>query len=180
MTSGVIVLAIALVFATAGWQSSWPTRVRLGLVAITGLLLVLAAGLALWDRAGAPDTRSLAVALAALLAVAGGGPLTMSVLRLVDGDRPSSDPDSVEGAGRTLQGGVWIGVLERVAVYATLVAGWPEGLAVVLALKGVARYPEIRGSETVGAQHGVAERFIIGTFVSVLWAAACAGIALTW
>jgi len=25
--------------------------------------------------------------------------------------------------------------------------------------------------------HGVAERFIIGTFVSVLWAVACAGVA---
>ena len=53
---------------------------------------------------------------------------------------------------------------------AALVAGWPEGTAVVLALKGLGRYPELRNAGT-GA---VAERFIIGTFASVLWAAACA------
>ena len=40
----------------------------------------------------------------------------------------------------------------------------------MLALKGLGRYPELRNAGT-GA---VAERFIIGTFTSVLWAAACA------
>jgi len=68
-----------------------------------------------------------------------------------------------------LRGGAWIGTLERIAVTATLIAGWPEGLAVVLAVKGLARYPELRSP---GA--GASERFIIGTFTSVLWAAACA------
>ena len=77
-------------------------------------------------------------------------------------------------AGEVLRGGAWIGALERAAVFATLVAGWPEGLAVVLALKGLGRYPELR-TETPGA----AERFIIGTFTSVLWAVACAGAVLT-
>jgi hypothetical protein len=64
-------------------------------------------------------------------------------------------------------------------VFATLAAGWPEGLAVVLALKGLGRYSELRGG-TAGAAGlpatgGVAERFIIGTFSSVLWACAVAG-----
>ena len=39
------------------------------------------------------------------------------------------------------------------------------------ALEG--RYPELRNQEDTGA----AERFIIGTFTSVLWAVACAGLA---
>ena len=56
----------------------------------------------------------------------------------------------------------------------TLIAGWGPGLAIVLAVKGLGRYPELRNQEDTGA----AERFIIGTFASVLWAAACAGLAV--
>jgi hypothetical protein len=42
-------------------------------------------------------------------------------------------------------------------------------MAVVLAVKGVGRYPELR-------HPGATERFIIGTLTSVLWAAAAAGV----
>ena len=73
-----------------------------------------------------------------------------------------------------LRGGAWIGALERLAVYVALVAGWAPGLAIVLAVKGLGRYPELRNQEDTGA----AERFIIGTFTSVLWAVACAGLAV--
>lgn len=71
-----------------------------------------------------------------------------------------------------LRGGAWIGLLERLAVAATLLGSWPEGLAVVLAVKGLARYSELK------RPNGAAERFIIGTFSSVLWASACAGVAV--
>uniref|UniRef100_UPI0035E44C6C hypothetical protein n=1 Tax=Phytoactinopolyspora halotolerans TaxID=1981512 RepID=UPI0035E44C6C len=77
------------------------------------------------------------------------------------GYRAVSNPD-------TLRGGATIGVLERAAVVATLLAGWPEGLALILAVKGLARYPELR-------KPAAPERFIIGTFASILWAAAVAG-----
>jgi hypothetical protein len=59
-------------------------------------------------------------------------------------------------------------------VYAALVAGWAPGLAIVLAVKGLGRYPELRNQEDTGA----AERFIIGTFTSVLWAVACTALVL--
>ena len=86
-------------------------------------------------------------------------------------DPGSGDPDDdVPIGSRPLRGGRVIGVLERVAVVGALVAGWPEGIAVVLAVKGLARYPEIRD------QHA-GEQFIIGTFASVLWAVAAAGVA---
>ncbi len=99
-------------------------------------------------------------------------------------DRGSSRADTMERAGEVLRGGAWIGAFERAAVFAALAAGWPEGLAVVLALKGLGRYSELRGDarrggrgvlRRPGASGGVAERFIIGTFASVLWACACAG-----
>ncbi len=62
-----------------------------------------------------------------------------------------------------------IGLLERAAVAAAILAGWPEGIAVVLAVKGLARYPELREPQA-------SEQFIIGTFTSVLWAIAVCGV----
>jgi F0F1-type ATP synthase membrane subunit c/vacuolar-type H+-ATPase subunit K len=91
---------------------------------------------------------------------------------LVDGEAPDSGAGSIEAAARQLRGGAWIGVLERLAIYATLLAGYPEGIAVALAVKGLARYPELKSTST-----GTAERFIIGTFTSVLLAAGAAGLA---
>jgi hypothetical protein len=61
--------------------------------------------------------------------------------------------------------------MERLAVLGSLLVGSVEGVAIVLAVKGLGRYPDLRGP-------GAAERFIIGTFASVLWACGCAGVGL--
>jgi hypothetical protein len=158
----------------AGW--AWTRAGSRVWTPVALVLLVLALG---WAGAGDPvldggAARTVLVGLATSLAVAGGGPVTTLVFAVVDrGDRDDAAPgDDLEAAGALLRGGAWIGALERGAVAATLVAGWPEGLAVVLALKGLGRYPELRNAGT-GA---VAERFIIGTFTSVLWAATCAAV----
>lgn len=76
-----------------------------------------------------------------------------------DGDRPEA----------VLRGGAWIGYLERAAVAATVLAGFPEGIALVLAVKGVGRYAELR-------ETNAPEAFIIGTLASMLWATAAAGV----
>ena len=61
---------------------------------------------------------------------------------------------------------------------ATLLASFPEGLALVLAVKGVGRYPELRDAGSGGrASADAPEEFIIGTLASLLWAAAAAGTA---
>lgn len=124
-----------------------------------------------------------AIALLALVAGFAGAPLVGCVLRLVDraeagrpelpGWRDDERPEGVVAAAARLRGGTWIGILERLAVFATLVAGFPAGIAVVVAIKGLARYPELQNTTSDAAQ-----RFIIGTFASVLFAAACAGIAV--
>jgi hypothetical protein len=119
----------------------------------------------------------LAIALLGVLAVAGGGLVTTAVFHQVDRRDDAArgdDSESVEAASEILRGGAWIGVLERAAVYAAIVSGWPEGIAVVLAVKGLARYPELQA----GAASAAAERFIIGTFVSTLFACGCAGLAV--
>lgn len=79
-------------------------------------------------------------------------------------------------AQRELPGGRWIGMLERVAIYACLVAGFPSGMAIVLAVKGLGRYAELKTASDSGVSRK-GELFIIGTFFSVLWAALWAGVA---
>ena len=81
-----------------------------------------------------------------------------------------SAPDLAGGplgveARDALRGGTWIGILERLAIAATLVAGHPGGIAYVIAIKGLGRYPELRENP------GASERFVIGTLASMLWAA---------
>ncbi|MBB1483962.1 hypothetical protein H5392_08830 [Tessaracoccus sp. MC1865] len=79
-------------------------------------------------------------------------------------------------AQQELPGGRWVGILERIAVYCCLVAGFPEGIAIVLAVKGLGRYADLKTTSASGASRK-GELFIIGTFASVLWAALWAGIA---
>ena len=173
----VVLLLGGCTAAGTAWRTPAGSRLQLGL--LTGLLGCL--GLLWWLDLGAdrlPLQHGAAITLLGVLAVAGGGPLCSATLWLVDrGERDDQAPEVADGtvlsASAVLRGGAWIGSLERAAVFATLVAGWPEGLALVLAVKGLGRYPELRSPAT-----GAAERFIIGTFVSVLWACACAGPAL--
>jgi hypothetical protein len=185
MTATVVVLvALLTVVTVAAWVLPRPLPARAWAFATFALLVVLGLLGVLAGPGGELDgllSRSVLVDLF-LVAVLGGGPVAATVLWLVD--RGSSRPDTLDRAGEVLRGGAWIGVFERCAVYAALASGWPEGLAVVLALKGLGRYSELKaggagdGSPPTG---GVAERFIIGTFASVLWASACAGtfLALT-
>lgn len=116
------------------------------------------------------------VALVGYLQMLLGGLIVKLVFRVAD-QRAANQTGSegsglIRAAGSQLRGGAWIGALERIAVYATLLAGFPEGIAIVLGIKGLARYPELQAPST-----GAAERFIIGTFTSVLIAAGAAGLA---
>ena len=117
----------------------------------------------------------LVVAACGAVATFGGSPVVTLLFRRVDGARDDADEEQapgVQAAAASLRGGHWIGVLERLAIFATVLAGFAEGVAVVLAVKGLARYPELRATTP-----GAAERFIIGTLSSALFAAAFAGLA---
>ena len=125
--------------------------------------------------------KALVIAVVGAVATLAGSPLVRQVLRRADEPRrvPADDadgepaqPPGIQAASAQLRGGHWIGLLERIAVYASILSGFAEGIAVVLAIKGLARYPDLKATTT-----GAAERFIIGTFSSVLFAAACAGLA---
>jgi hypothetical protein len=78
------------------------------------------------------------------------------------------EPGGEASATRILRGGAIIGVLERLAVCLAILAGQPVAIAYVVAIKGLGRFAELK--ETPVA----AERFIIGTLASMLWAAGVA------
>ena len=73
-------------------------------------------------------------------------------------------------AQRILRGGAIIGVLERLGVCLAILTGQPVAIAYIVAIKGLGRFAELK--ETPVA----AERFIIGTLTSMLWAAGIAAI----
>ncbi len=162
MTAAIGFAVVALLQGGA-WVRGGP-RWRALLVAAAALTLGVTA---LTVAVGSGGEEVVLTAALAVVAAASGGPLLAAVLTLVP-----APPTPPSGQPEPLRGGATIGVLERTAVCTTLLLGWPEGLAVALAVKGLARYPELRSAI------GSSERFIVGTFASVLWAAACAGTAL--
>jgi len=156
-----------------------------------GVALLLAA----LPLGAAPVAFTVVIGLAALaLAVIGGGPAAVLALQLAtknsvapgshggilvgtETSPDTADANNVAAADgaptppaavhEVLRGGLTIGVLERLAVAGAILAGFPEALAVVVAIKGVGRFTELASSEA-------RERFIIGTFASLIWACACA------
>lgn len=81
------------------------------------------------------------------------------------GEEPPSgtmNPEAVD----ILRGGAWLGVLERLAITGSLMAGYPYGIAIVVAIKGLGRYAELRD------QPVASERFVVGTLASLIWSVA--------
>jgi len=88
-------------------------------------------------------------------------------------DAPSSGASAVTAPApsqRILRGGAIIGVLERLGVCLAILTGQPVAIAYIVAIKGLGRFAELK--ETPVA----AERFIIGTLTSMLWAAGTAAV----
>lgn len=137
-----------------------------------------------------PDWIPIAIVVtASLLASAAlGSPIASLVLRSAQVPEPptvevtgdSRQPvmrrrdDPAPQVREVLRGGMWIGILERLGLTAAILAGRFGLAAVVVAIKALGRYPEIRENPAVS------ERFIIGTLASLLVAGACgaAGLAV--
>ena len=184
---GLLVITMAsLVLAILAFRLGKQPFVIASAATLGGALLL--ASLPVGD---APVAFSVVIALAALvLAVIGGGPAAVLALHLATKDSVApgshggilvgSDTTPAAAAGtdaptdatapaavhEVLRGGLTIGILERLAVAGAILAGFPEALAVVVAIKGVGRFTELASSEA-------RERFIIGTFASLIWACAC-------
>ncbi|HEY8590792.1 MAG TPA: hypothetical protein VIL55_14700 [Naasia sp.] len=167
----VLVAAAAAVLSVLAWRRSGPQLVFSAAGAVLAALLL--AAVPTGDLGFAVS--ALLTVLALVAAIAGGGPAATLALRLaIRGGQVEGSHGGIlirGGAEEVLRGGTAIGLLERAAVAGVILAGFPEGLAVVIAIKGVGRFTELDEAAT-------RERFIIGTFTSFIWAAACAGIAI--
>lgn len=148
---------------------------------VAGVLVVLCLLAVTVSPVNVPLLLGLAIALlGTALAVLGGNPITRRILdvashgRVEEGDnggillRAPSLPGAVAGEGsgavrEVMRGGTTIGYLERVAVVLGIIAGFPEAIAVVVALKVIGRFSELASAEA-------RERFIIGTLASLVWA----------
>lgn len=101
----------------------------------------------------------------------GGLAVVPMVLRLADRKREGArSPEAVS----SLRGGLWIGLLERLAITGSIAAGFEVGVGVVVAIKGLGRYPELK-------EHPAAsERFVVGTLASFVWSALWGFVALAF
>lgn len=126
------------------------------------------------------------VVVALAISVWAGGRITTLVLHRAshspDAARPRSDDDCASGsplevaspvsnasaaeddvaAEAPLRGGRWIGRIERFAATLAFLAGYPAAIAIIVAIKGLGRYPEIRKSPRAS------EKFVIGTLTSLV------------
>jgi hypothetical protein len=175
-----LVLGAALVLVVLSTQRprEIPLLIAGGLIVLT-LVVVVVLPFEI-HAIGAIAIAMLGVALAAV----GGSPVTRRVLeaathgRVLEGDNGGIllRPAAVEGivpddapAREVLRGGTTIGYLERLGVALAIVVGFPEAIAVVVAIKGIGRFSELASAEA-------RERFIIGTLASLLWACVVAGV----
>ncbi|MEV0946656.1 hypothetical protein [Rhodococcus sp. NPDC049939] len=144
------------------WVSQWAAPITAG----TALAIAAIAAASTTPVTGFALGATLVLAVTA--AATGGGPLVLAAFRIARRQPDAGTESAPAPASGPLRGGRVIGLLERAAVAAAVLAGWPEGIAIVLAVKGLARYPELR-------EPHASEQFIIGTFTSVLWAVAVCG-----
>jgi hypothetical protein len=166
----VVALCAALVLVSVALRR--PSNVPLLIAACLVVVSVMVVAIAPFN---VPLLVGLLIAvLGTALGVLGGNPITRRVLDIATGgevregirggimvyDSRSADTDRMQ---EVLRGGTVIGYLERLAVVASLVAGFPEAVAVVVALKGIGRFSEL-------ATPAARERFIVGTLASLLWA----------
>ncbi len=118
--------------------------------------------------------------LTLFLAVVVGWAITVLVLHLARVPQKTAEISSRDGHAHLLndhpqerpilRGGRWIGILERIGVAGAILAGHPELIAVIVAVKGLGRYPELKDNPAAS------ERFLIGTGASLLVAAGVAGL----
>lgn len=171
--------ALALVTVSLRTPANAPLIVAATLVVLALIVVVV-------SPLNVPTLVGLVIALlGTAVAVIGGDPVTRRILAIAthgsvrDGDAggillraPETDhadagalpdADATGDVREVMRGGATIGYLERISVVVALIAGFPEALAIIVAVKGVGRFSELAAPES-------RERFIIGTMSSLLWA----------
>lgn len=190
----VIVTSLACLLGWAGLERVALMHPGRRIIAAPVLVLAVAAAIArLFGSRVEGNLYTVQALFAVVAAIAGGAVVATAVFEHIDAASHEAPSDGMQAAGQVLRGGAWIGALERAAVFGTVAAGWMEGIAIILAIKALGRYPELRGVTTgLASPSGqpvapndagppaspATERFIIGTMVSLMWAGLAAYIGL--
>lgn len=173
LLAAVVVVALAAMprrssmAGDAAISDSTVVRYDLAIAVVLAVLLIAAGVVAAAVRASGAVVL-VGQVMAVLAAAVSGGYAVRVVLALGGIPTRSENYDDPE-TEPLLRGGRVIGALERIAVAISLLLAWPAGIAVILGIKGLARFPQLR-------EHHASEQFILGTFASVLWACAAAGV----
>ncbi|RZI93614.1 MAG: hypothetical protein EOO67_06310 [Microbacterium sp.] len=174
---GVLAVACAAAVVVAGprtataalgplWMLPAPGSTSGGTIPLDLVVLVLGAAVFLLESANTVVRTALRAERADPPAVADGGGIT--------GPDSEAAPRMHDVAPATLKGGRLIGPLERVIVFALMLAGAYTLIAAVFAAKGIVRFPEI-SRDGAGDR---AEQFLVGSLVS--WVIALAAAFLVW
>lgn len=107
---------------------------------------------------------AITVALAILVSAGGGYLVVIGLFRLIAKEPQRSN--SGTSADNVLRGGTWIGILERAATTAAIIAGQPMLIGVIVAIKGFGRFDQLRDNPAAS------EKFTVGTLASLVWAGA--------
>jgi hypothetical protein len=93
-----------------------------------------------------------------LIATLGGAAIVERILQWLK-ETPSATTGSTQEDAPA--GGKIIGMLERALIYGGMLVGHPEVVALVIAIKSVARFPEFKAPR-------FAEYFLVGNFLSLI------------
>jgi len=124
---------------------------------------------------GLSADRALLLLGAFLVQLSTGNVLVRLVLAATDTLNPA-DHDTVNDPERQLKGGRLLGPMERVFILGLGLAGQWTAAGVVVAAKGLLRWPELRSEADQTRIHQLTEYFLVGSFVS--WLTAFAALLL--
>jgi len=173
-TGAIAVLAVSVALSIVSARIRVPILGALSAVPVVLGLVGAALGIDIFPPH--PVFASIVALELFVLGVTAGSPLTLFVVELTEkhsvrvgahgGILPASTERSAIGTSEpvkeVLRGGATIGYLERIAVIGCLAVGRVEGIAVIVAIKGLGRFSELDSPEA-------RERFIIGTLVSLIF-----------
>jgi hypothetical protein len=140
-----------------------------------GLLGRWLEGVGLPLLAGLTPDRALLLLGVALLQMSTGNVVVRLVLAATHTVNPAREGTPSDPATR-LKGGRLLGPMERLLILALALAGQVTAATVVVAAKGLLRFPELQARREQERIHRLTEYFLVGSFAS--WLVALAGVLL--
>ena len=141
----------------------------------SGLLAAWLAGVGLPVLAGMPADRALLLLGVVLLQISTGNVLVRLVLAVTHTVNPAREGSPSDPATR-LKGGRLLGPMERLVIVVLALAGQVVAATVIVAAKGLLRFPELQSRREQDRIHRLTEYFLVGSFAS--WLVAVGGLVL--